>query len=395
MKSVLGIARISNADGAPAAGLQLRMQSFSLKTGKWINVASGATGDDGNISLSGPLEEDDDDGAPQLRLVRAPANAVLSEGGRLSYNRDTGELAIEFGDLVDLGDPVSPVAVDVRFARINHTIAAQPASIRTNAATGMRVAARGVGADLQRAELNAATLRPQLDLLNVQLATRDKEITELRSNLQSRDNVALQLQQKVQQIPQLEAQIAGLRVVERDLATERGRAVDLGRQLEQVRKENEQLKAPQAQTVSTQAVAENLGRQIRQAQVAIGAEAGGLALANVRVKIKGVAANGAQTVQFLGKDDLEKTDMHGGLAEFDFEFGQQGTPAPVDDVVVPALRGLTESAVRQVLVALGLRLSPVSGPADGGVAPGQAVMQAPAAGTRAARGATITVVFAG
>ena len=388
MKRATGVAQVSNAQGQPVMGLDVRMQTFSLRTGRWNNVASGKTDQEGRVTLSGALVEDDDDGAPQLRLVKASDNAVLSEGGRLTYDRQSEELAVEFGDLVDLGESIAPAAIDARFGRIAHVIAGQPAAV-----SGRRMMRPTSGTVPGAAGVSIAALRPQLATLNAQIATKDNEIQTLRANLTSQQNATTQLQAKIQRIPQLEAQLASFRDIERTLTTERGRITDLAQQLDRVREENERLRAPKEQTVSTQAVAENLGRQIRQAQVSLGS-GGGLALANVRVKLKGVVKDGAETVQLLGKDELAQGDVTGGLAEFDFEFGRPVETPSVDDVVVPDVRSLTEGAVRQVLANVGLRLESVAGPPGQDVAAGQASMQVPAAGTRAARGAAVTVVFA-
>jgi hypothetical protein len=64
-------------------------------------------------------------------------------------------------------------------------------------------------------------------------------------------------------------------------------------------------------------------------------------------------------------------------------------------VPVPDLTQLTETAARRVLASLGLLLTVNYGPRGLGAdsAPGQAMLQSPAAGERVARGAAVSVIF--
>jgi beta-lactam-binding protein with PASTA domain len=63
-------------------------------------------------------------------------------------------------------------------------------------------------------------------------------------------------------------------------------------------------------------------------------------------------------------------------------------------VSVPDLNRLTESAARQVLQSLGLRLDIATGLREEGYASGQAMRQQPRATLKAPRGSQVMVVFA-
>ena len=387
MKSIVGIAQINDTDGKPAGGLDVRLQSFSLASGRWSNVGSASTDSSGKLSITGRLNVDDGGPAPQVRLVRASNTAVLSEGGRINYDKAKGELGIEFGTIVDLGEQtIQPAVLAARFARTRLVLGGAP-TVAVNAAT--------VNAASNRAEANI-NVQPQVMMLNRQILARDDTITSLQKQLAEERSTSERLTANIARIPMLEATAAEKVNVENQLKAERVRIGQLEKRIADVRAENERLAAPRPKTIAVSTMAANLGTEIRSAQERLSNTQGALQLANVRIKLKGLPEEGGTKVTLPDEKDFEKANFIAGLADIDFHFRPAEEPDPTTgEVTVPDLRRMTEGAVRQVLHAIGLTLDPVAGPqASGGVAAGQASLQAPRAGETAERGSTVTVIFA-
>ena len=382
MKSILGIAQINDTQGKPASGLDVRLQSFSLSSGRWSNIGNAATDTSGKLTIGGSLNVDDGGPAPQVRLVRASNTAVLSEGGRINYDKAKGELAIEFGTIVDLGEQTfQPAVLATRFARTQLNIGGAPAVSLTAAASSAAA---------------SAAVEPQVIMLNRQLLSRDQTITNLQKQLTEEKSTSERLTANIARIPQLEAAVAGKVAVENQLKDERLRIGQLEQRVANVQAENERLAAPRPKTIAVSTMAANLGTEIRSAQQKLSTTQGALQLATVSISLKGLPEEGGTKVTLPDEKDLEKANFMAGLANIDLHFRPGTEPEPAtSDVLIPDLRRMTEGAVRQVLHAIGLTLEPVSGPpASGGVAAGQAAMQAPRAGEQAARGSIVTVVFA-
>lgn len=420
MKRITALARIVDQQGAARRSLKVRLQVFSLSQAAWTDVAAGLTDQAGNLRLTAQLELPDDRPAPNLRLLRAEGEAVLSDGGPIQYARDT--LTVQFGEIQDLGEQtVAPIVIGGRFrgdiGRIGGV--ATPvagAAVREGGAADVQALNLKVAAEAERArdlqtrldavtrerETLATTRLPKLEA-DVAALTREKErlsgeaarIPQLESRLDSVTREKEQLTVEARRVPELEGRIATLNQEKSRLQAEASRVREMERKLEEAKAERERLSAPTEKKVEVSAVATNLGAQINQAQRTIREQPGSLALSGVRIRFKGLVEDAGNKVTLPGMGDLEKAEAAGALADVDLDFAAETAPSAPDMVEVPDVRRLTEGAVRQVLHSLGLRLDAVQGPAGaGGVAAGQASLQAPAAGERTGRGSAVTVVFA-
>lgn len=393
MQTITGIAVIKNNDGLPADKLGVRMQTYLLAAGKWNNIASAQTDAEGKVTISGALVLPDDGPAPQIRLVRATGTAILSEGGRISYDAASGTLSIEFGEIVDFGqDTVTPAPIDTQFANLRHVIGGGPAAVRFGRFGNLAAAAAATNTS---AAATAGVAEAQAAILSRRVFERESTITALQQDLANERKVTARLEANVSRIPELERVVTEKAGVEGALRVEREKIGQLESRIGQLVSENERLAAPKPRTIAMGAMAANIGAEIKSAQDTIRAQPGGLALASVRINLKGLVEDGATKVTFPEQKDL-RPDVTAALANVDLEFLDRGDPPAADaSVTVPDLRQLTESAVRQVLHSLGLRLDPVTGPEKaGGVASGQAALQAPEQGARVGRGSAVTVVFA-
>lgn len=232
--------------------------------------------------------------------------------------------------------------------------------------------------------------------VNLQLTADVRRLGELQTQLADAGKLNERLTRDLGRVTGLEARLAEAVQENSRLKAETARASDLERRLAQAESLNAQLSVAGDKKVTIAALATNLGAQISQAQETINAQRGALSLASVRVHVKGVVEDGATKMTLLNAAELAKPDAASGLAGVDLDFQRPAAPPPPTGAVqVPDVRRLTEGAVRQILHSIGLRLEVVKGPpGSGGVAPGQASLQAPAAGGRAERGSAVTVVFA-
>jgi TolA-binding protein len=432
------VAKVLKQDQTAFGGMQVRLQVFGLAENDWRDIARAATDANGDLRFGADFVQADDVPAPNLRLIRASDGAVLSDGGALRYAKTTQALAADFGQIIALPEAVVTPMMDMRRMRgVTHAIGGLSFPAAAAAATTAQpqiaelnlraVKFENQAADLAREnqELKVRAQRAQeLEQTNARLDEQARRIPELtRENEQLRFHAVrvqdLELQTK--RIPELERKVAETsqlneRLV-KDVArvgdlesklgqsaqenarlkTEAARAIALEKQLGDAQGQIEKLRAPSQKTVMMNAMTTEIGSQVGRAQEQIRKEPGSLGLSSVRIRLKGIVEDGGAKVTLPSAADLAKPEVQAGLSEVEMNFESAGAPpAPADDVQVPDLRRLTESAVRQVLHSIGLRLTSVKGPPDsGGVASGQASLQAPSAGERAKRGATVTVVFAG
>ena len=227
--------------------------------------------------------------------------------------------------------------------------------------------------------------------------TRDNQarVAALEKQVADAGRVNAQLTRDAARVAELEKNLADSARENARLAAEAKRVADLESRLAATEQANAALSAPVAKKVAMTAVATNLGEQLGTAQLRIREQPGSLALAGVKIRLKGIVEDGATTVTLPDAEDLAKPEFASGLADIELDFSSAPSPAAADTVEVPDVRRMTESAVRQLLTARGLRLEAVKGAAGStGVAAGQAGLQAPSAGTRAQRGAVVTVMFA-
>ncbi|HEX6374518.1 MAG TPA: PASTA domain-containing protein [Allosphingosinicella sp.] len=410
MKRIDAVARIVKQDESPAAGLKVRLQLFGLAENAWRDIAQGAADAAGNVRLAGDHAQADDLPAPNLRLARASDGASLADGGLLRYAKTTQVLAVDFGQIVDLPEAVVATPTDPRrFRGAAHAVGGVPLTVGTAFATAAQPQFTAMSAratqlegevgnltrDNQQLRIQATRVE-ELERANTQLGEQAKRVPDLERRVADTTQLNERLTRDVARVGDLEARLGQSTQENARLKVEAARAAQLEKDLGDAKGQIEKLRAPTAKTATMNMVALDIGSQIGRAQEQIRAEPGSLGLSSVRVRLKGIVEPGAK-VTLPDASELAKPEVAAALSEVDMNFeATPPPPPPPDQVQVPDVRRLTESAVRQVLHSIGLRLSSVTGPpGSGGVAPGQASLQAPAAGEQAKRGATVTVVFAG
>lgn len=390
MKTLKATATLVDGEGKPRPGVALALEVFRL-AGGWTRLAEAAVGAAGAAALVGKLAVAERGAAPAARLVAIDGDTAtpLAEGGTASYDAEAGQLTIDFGEVA------VPAARDmpaIGLAPLRDTIGRIDKPILVERPLDLRQ-------DLDR-------LRRERDEKDVALVQRDSELRRVRADLdleRSRREAAERLAQtgeteaiRVVRIERdrlhVEKEELGRRFQERESALEQ--ATKRQEQLERLAadkvKETEALLAEKRLVVPIGDIAANLGKQVNAARATLADAPGVMKIAAVRFRVRGKLGEKGEGMLLPGLDAVGAGD---GLDEMDFDLDAGDSPAD-PQVTVPDVTRLTESAARQVLASLGLRIDAATMPAASGFAIGQAMRQAPAAGQATGRGATVIVVFA-
>jgi len=144
--------------------------------------------------------------------------------------------------------------------------------------------------------------------------------------------------------------------------------------------------------LSVGSFAARLGGEIDSARVAL--KARGFSLGAISVTSKALFEAGGTRIRLPERDEL-KTLPSGALSDIEIQYTPSAETAN-NDVLVPDVRQLTESAVRRVLASVGLSLDVSHGQPGMGVTSveGQAMLQSPPPGERLARGSPVLAIFA-
>lgn len=145
-------------------------------------------------------------------------------------------------------------------------------------------------------------------------------------------------------------------------------------------------------TVAVNDLATTMAIQFDKAQTTL--KPTGFSLGAIQISAKGVLRDEGR-LEFPDTDTLKGLPAD-SLSDLKMQFIPEKVPTGDDGPRVPDVLQLTESAVRRVLTSVGLVLESSTGPRglNPAVAPGQAMVQSPGAGTIIARGARVMVIFA-
>jgi hypothetical protein len=374
--------RLVDKVAKPAANVATEVQLFSLEKAAWIPCGAAASDADGQLRGSGDLPDDTVVLAPALRLVEAGSATVLSGSPRVALSGQRPLLNVDFGELVLLAPAdrfVQPRAA-TRLARDDPaTIGAVVMSTKTVAP------ALDVGAAV------AAATDDAVKVFTVRLAESAKAIDERDAALASEKSLRLEreksLAETARQLAESQVTIAALRGA---AATASATAADGASSVKGVSSDA----VINSQIVGVGDLAVKIGTDLVGAQAAL--KSSGFSLGGISVNARGVMQGDGSQLNLLDIAEL-KTLPIGVLSDVRLDFkpdtnvssGEGGIP-------VPDVAQLTETAARRVLASVGLVLDATYGPLvfNGNAAEGQAMLQTPAAGVGAPRGAHVLVVFA-
>lgn len=422
-------ARLTDADGNVAVGAALDVQLFDLKTGAWASASSAKTDATGTAKGAGAIADDTLPFAPAFRLVEGAG--VISAAPEFTRNARTGALTIDFGQVRRLAPAETAIArtLSARTLQTATPIGGVVATDAPAAAPSVDVAAiraqavddttKTFTARLAKSDQDLAARDTQISAQAKQLAERDAQIAAVRAEKADAAKAAdettkalnTRLVQRDQELAARDAQLADRSRVVAEQETEISslRATLAAREVE-----IEDIKAtlpvgttagttggttgtinPSVATLRTVAVtdlATDMATQLDTAQKTL--KPTGFSLGTIQISAKGVLRD-TGSMEFPDTETLKALPQD-SLSDLKFQFIPEKVPTADDGPRVPDVLQLTESAVRRVLTSVGLVLEASTGPRglNPAVAPGQAMVQSPGAGTIIARGARVMVIFA-
>lgn len=348
------LVRLLQEGGKPAPGIALQLEALDLRSGTFVTISKGESDAEGLVKAELDPARAPPSLALRLRLQASADPAVLVAAPR--FKGTATALLADFGSLQLLGERqrVPLPAATGEFARDGLLVAALPGE------KGSVSGAPEPGDSNERALATIRSLEAQLQLRQAENATLQRELAASAAQVQD-------------QQAQVAAQAAELARAKEDLG--------LFRQ-----------QADQKVEVGDYAVA--LGGELERAQLQL--KQGNFRLGAVAVTTRAFIDGGGTALQFPNRAD--RADV-AAAAVSDISIAFQPADAGAADdgkVTVPDVRQLTESAVRRVLASVGLQLDATHGPLGlvAAAVEGQAMLQTPAAGAKAARGESILVVFA-
>lgn len=339
MKKIAASAQIVNESGQAVSGSTVVLQTFKLANAKWVKLASAKSSPRGSWRIDQPLELSDRFFAPILRLVeeRRPTPRVLTQQCQLKYNAADQTLRADFGSVkrVDISVVVPSTP------RLRDSFDAEVLRFRSNEAAMLSKIAR----------------KDQLLVANT-----------------------LELNSVKRRVGELQADLSRVKLDETRLRSENQRFV------EEARRE-----APIGD------IATNIGTQVDAANRQLKENQRPYRFGRVQLDLKGTVSSDGQKMSMAKFVDLEKLKSGVTFPGVNLELIPERAPTTASATVkVPDVTGLTETAVRRVLQAFGLRLEKV----DKSVASrskhaiGQSIQQLPGSGSDLPRNQSVLVVFA-
>ncbi|MEL7468609.1 MAG: PASTA domain-containing protein [Pseudomonadota bacterium] len=412
MRGIIANAQIFADEGKPAQGLGVSVEVFLLEAQGWEQVDETKTDQEGRASfkIDGGLF-DNARSAPTLRLTEQgdPQPRVLSMGGAMRFDGRRQILEVDFGRIDRLEETAFALPrASARLNSIPHVVAGVALqegrsevalnrnlrlipgandSIATTTRTGNDV----IIGDIRRGTIVTntddriisadASDRLTAGADNIVAVASTKQIDALRAiTLEQNQRIVLKDQELATSKAQLLTTSTRLTAAEASLVAEKKRADDAAAKVAELEKAAG-IDADVADVVT------GLGTKLSIANTTLSTQAHPFRIGTVRVDLKGTpSADGGRIV--LG--GAAETTGSGLSTELHVDRPTTAT----DDVTVPDVTGLTESAARRVVRSVGLRLAPayqVVKPGQG--TPGQSISQVPAAQATAKHGAEVLVVF--
>jgi hypothetical protein len=379
MPSLIVRARLFGGDETPLAQQIVTVQTFDLSARRWQNIMEAQSRRDGQIEASldlrtlsmGKL-------GPALRLTEGDQEKrVLSPGPMLSLQGRERNVLADFGEIEVLGEAAYPRPdAEGNEATIVAGVVRKKGLPQATIIRGierdpdLRAIVAGDGTLGDRASV-VTDARPRA---NVDPRLTAEIETMHAINL---DNTA-KLAEKDRLLATREHELS-LKTTE--LQTALARASDAENRLAAVKT------ASRGEPADIDAVVTNIGSRIGAASATLRSADNPFRIGAIRLDLKGSLADDGRI--FLGGD---KADGSG----FSIDLSPEGESTRGDvQVTVPDVTGLTQSAARRVLRSVGLRLTAATQSVTAGSAThGHSLRQTPAAGSTAAHGSNVVVVFA-
>lgn len=355
-------ASVVDAEGTGMAGAKTDLALFDTSSATWKVVQTQTADAAGKLAGSLTLSVTALPYAPAARLTQAGTASILSGEVQVSPGTDRGALNLDFGRVVWLSSKQRLAALGtMRIAdTLNQTLTKGKIATTTT-----------LDVNQIKADLNAEISKSYA----ADLAEKSRIIAERETALEARTR----------------------EITERDVSIG-----NLRKQLDAQAAEIDRLRRPEVTpgtpgpamplpAVRLTDFAAGLGKELGSAQEILAKQS--FSIDRFEVSARGLLHDGGRSIELPDKESKVEA---GRLTDVIIGFRPVAQPDPDLDIAVPDVRQLTESAARRVLASVGLRLEPGYGPRSllPDSAPGQAMVQTPRAGEKAARGARVLVVFA-
>jgi len=392
MKTIQAHAHILTDEGANASSVKATLETYLLSSQRWVKLASAKSDTRGIWQVSATRLKQGVFYAPVLRLIEAgdPVPRVLALGGYISYDKTKQVLSVDFGRIERLAETAYRLTASASiFKRSKLTIAGQAKKARISFTNLLRAGSL-TAADRERvaivagAERSAIKANPVLENFDAEVLKFRAKEAGLQSTILQKDALLtsrnVELAKTRSQVTALEQQLSSSIVLEKKLKEQNKTFV-----------EESKRKTP------IQSIAANIGTEMDIANKKLRSEKRPYRFGRIELDLRGTISTDGQSMTLASLVDLKTLGGAAVLPGVKFEILPDTIPTEsITDVDVPDVTGLTETAVRRLLQAVGLRLEMVHKSIEPttNIPIGLSIQQSPVAGTKLARTEIVLVVFA-
>ena len=400
MNSIQAHAHILTDEGIDAKGVAASLETYVLNSRRWIKLATVKTNAKGIWTATITRLQSGAFYSPMLRLSEAgsPPNRILAHGGFVSYNSTKKVLTVDFGTIERLEEVAYPLKPsNSSFNRSKLTIAGQAKKSKISIVSILRnnptitagtigaiptATMGGAGATISGAEAAAIKRNPLLDNFDAEILKFTAKEADLQSKITLKDNLLatknIELQKSKLEINTLQQQLQQRILSEKTLKEQNKTFID-----EAKRK------------TSIQDIAANIGSEVDNANKKLKQSKRPYRFGRIELDLRGTVSSDGQKMALASLVDLKDISNSAVLPGIKFEILPDSEPTVISGVTVPEVTGLTETAVRRLLQAVGLRLERIDKSIEDNtdIPIGQSIQQSPKTGTKLQRGEAVLVVF--
>jgi len=398
MKIVEASAHIVTSEGKNVSGVTLTLETFQISSRRWVKLAVVKTTNKGIWQTKITQLKAGAFYAPQLRLIEGGNTVprVLAQNGFLSYVATTSTLFVDFGRVERLDrNAYLMQASSSRFKRSKLTVAGQPKKPvifrAVNASSRIPLATQpvlsGVGSTATNTTLNAGNSaisnRVALDTFNAEVLKFTANEAQLNLQIIKKDQL---LAAKLTEINTNKTRI-------QTLETQLNKAIESERKL---KIDNQLFESEAKRKTPIQDIAANIGAELHTANESLRKTKQAYQFGRIELDLKGALSSDGRTISLINLGDLTKLQRGVTPPSLKIELIPEREKTETSALVkIPNVIGLTETATRRLLQAVGLQLESVNQSLadDSKIPVGQSIQQAPKAGKETSRGSTILVVF--
>ncbi len=401
MNTINAQAHILTDEGKNASGVSISLEVYVLSSRRWIKMVTAKSNAKGIWKATTTQLQKGTFYAPTLRLTEPgnPAPRVLSQGGYISYNTTKKVFTIDFGTIERLEEVAYPLkASSSVFSRSRLIVAGQAKKSKISIVNILRnnssgaIFTRGVNPTIATNLPTSTTdmvsaaesirRSPILDNFDAEILKFNAKEANLRSTIVQKDNLL--------QMKNLELSTSKLEL--KKVKEKLGKAEEKEKVL---KKQNEIFVNEASRKTSIQDIAANIGTQVDNANKKLEKDKRAYRFGRIELDLRGTVSTDGQKMTLASLVDLKELGASASLPGIKVEILPETTGSEITEVKVPKVTGLTETAVRRLLQAVGLQFERIDKTVESNedIAIGQSIQQSPAAGTELQRGGTVLVVF--